>query len=205
MLAQVLEGDTAKLVRAAQEGDPEAARALMAGVQERVLHIVRRRMGTPLRGRVQSADVAHSALGDAIAGLDQFEYRGEGALIAWLSSVVENKLRREARALGRDPAPLSSPGMELESPRSEAGPATEAARRDDRDLVLRAMSKLSSRHRRLIELRDLEGLPWSEVVEHAEEASLKAAQGAHARARVLLASLLTSPGATQDDSLHGER
>ena len=52
------------------------------------------------------------------------------------------------------------------------------------------MAQLPERERRLIELRDLQGLAWSEVTRQADEPSLKAAQGCYARARVRLSSAL---------------
>jgi len=185
---------TEELVARAQAGDAEAREALFAKVEASVLELVRRRLGRRLRMRVESVDVAQSALGDAARGIDRFEDRGEGAFRRWLGRIVENKLRHAARRMqhgDRDPArvqpiqPAETDSPGFEPPADVSGLVTRLVRDEERRHLRGAIAALPEREARLIRLR-LRGLSWEEVVEQADEASVKAAQGCYARAMARL-------------------
>lgn len=84
------------LLKSAQDGDRGAYEAFMARYFERVLRIVRARIGPKLRTRQDSMDIAQDAMIRVIQGLDQFEPQSEGALIHWISKLVENQIRDAA-------------------------------------------------------------------------------------------------------------
>ena len=192
--------ETQDLVVRAQRGDVAAREALFERSVAPVLAVVRRRMGRRLRLRMESVDVAQSALGDALRDLDQFEGRSDRALMRWLARIVENKLKKAARAqdygdrdAGRvrpiEPANSEGPGCEP----SAAGPgaATVALQGEQRDRLRAALARLPERERRLVELRDFEALAWEQVARQADEPTVKAAQHCYARARARLASMLS--------------
>jgi len=81
------------LLHLAQKGQSEAYEELMGRYFERVLRIVRARMGPGLRARHDSMDIAQNAMLRVINSLKDFEPRSEGALIHWMSRLVENEIR----------------------------------------------------------------------------------------------------------------
>jgi DNA-directed RNA polymerase specialized sigma24 family protein len=62
---------------------------LFERVYERVLAIVRGRLGTGLRRFHESGDVVQEALLQAVRSLGQVQIADEAALLSWLASVVE--------------------------------------------------------------------------------------------------------------------
>ena len=191
--------ETQDLVVRAQRGEDAAREELFERALDPVLAVVRRRMGRRLRLRMESADVAQSAVGDALRDLHQFEGQGDQALMRWLARIVENTLKQRARALGygdRDPGrvrpiePAHTEGPGCEPSGHDPGARTVLVHGEERERLRAALGRLPERERRLIELRDLEDLGWDEVVAQAGESTLKAAQNCYARARARLASML---------------
>jgi len=191
------------ILRRAKAGDPEALDELFSRHEKQVLGIVRKRLGTRLREDMESVDVVQSVLGDAMRGLHRFEPRGsnsEAALIAWLASIIENKLRNKSRkkvnegprasldAGGLDSSEGSS-GSRIE-PRDELPPPVEVMERAERiGQVREAVEQLPESWREVILLRDFQQLRWKEVAQVLESTE-KAVQNMHARARIRLASIL---------------
>lgn len=191
--------ETQDLVVRAQRGEEAARDALFERALDPVLAVVRRRMGRRLRLRMESADVAQSAVGDALRDLHQFEGRGDQALMRWLARIVENKLKKNARAQDygdRDPGqvrpiePAHSEGPGCEPSGHGPGAPTGVIHDEERDRLRTALARLPERERRLIELRDLRDLSWEQVAREADEPTLKAAQHCYARGRARLASML---------------
>ena len=87
----------ADLIRRAQAGDEEAARTLF----ERHVADLRRRVhrGLPslARGKLAESDVIQEAYLTAFVRLADFEDRGEGSFGRWLTKILDNKIRHEAR------------------------------------------------------------------------------------------------------------
>lgn len=95
------------LLRSAKEGDPKAYETFMTRYFERVHRIVRARMGPKLRARQDSMDIAQDAMIRVIQGIDKFEPHSEGALIQWISKLVENQIRDAADYQGAQKRRLS--------------------------------------------------------------------------------------------------
>ncbi|MHC4242646.1 MAG: RNA polymerase sigma factor, partial [Planctomycetota bacterium] len=81
---------TQQLVALAQGGDNSALDRLCKVYSERVQRIVRFRMGTELRGKLESMDLVQDAFVAAVKDLDNFEYRDEGDFLRWMSKIAEN-------------------------------------------------------------------------------------------------------------------
>jgi RNA polymerase sigma factor (sigma-70 family) len=99
------------LLRAAQAGDRASFDELLRRSQPRLLRLVRARMGSVLRGIEDSADLAQSAMVEAVRALPRFQYTGPGSFLRWLSTIVESKIRHHVRDLQRqrrDPARLAA-------------------------------------------------------------------------------------------------
>ena len=87
---------TIDLVREAQNGHGEARDELFQRYSDRVLGIVRARIGPKLRRNVESGDIAQEALIEALTSLDRFETRGESSLIRWLGQKIFGVAAHEA-------------------------------------------------------------------------------------------------------------
>ncbi|MEM7235185.1 MAG: sigma factor, partial [Planctomycetota bacterium] len=83
---------TLELVQDAQAGNREALNRLLDRYSNRVRTIIRLRLGSKLRERVDSVDILQETLIEAIQGFDRFEMRDEGSLINWLSKLAERKI-----------------------------------------------------------------------------------------------------------------
>jgi RNA polymerase sigma-70 factor (ECF subfamily) len=90
---------TQELVALAQGGDNSALDQLCKVYSERVQRMVRFRMGTELRGRLESMDLVQDAFVAALKGLDRFEYRDEGDFLRWMSKIAENRIRDNLKRL----------------------------------------------------------------------------------------------------------
>lgn len=88
--------DSLDLLSSAKKGDQGAYEAFMARYFDKVLRIVRIRLGQRLRGRQDSMDIAQDAMIRVIQGIQGFEPRSEGALVQWISKLVENQIRDAA-------------------------------------------------------------------------------------------------------------
>ncbi len=86
--------ESIELVRRAQGGELEALDRLFERYYQRVHAIVRIRLGDELRRNLESGDVLHEALIEAIRSFHQFDARDEASLIHWLAKIVENCSRK---------------------------------------------------------------------------------------------------------------
>lgn len=84
---------TQYLVDLARHGDISALEQLCAVYGERILRIVRLRMGRELRSKLESMDVVQETLISVVKDLDKFTYKNEGDFLRWTSKIVENRIR----------------------------------------------------------------------------------------------------------------
>lgn len=150
-------------MQAAKDGSSTAMESLFARYLPQVHGIVAARMGRRLRAFVELEDMVQESMRLAIAGLDRFEHRTEGAFRHWLAKCVENAIRKEARlrvASKRGPgrvqrvADLTATRL-AESLFPDGGPGVSKAARDreEEDRIEAAMLGLSPRYREVIALR----------------------------------------------------
>lgn len=193
---------TVELVTRAKGGDSSAFDALIERYHGRVHQIVRARMGGELRRETESLDMVQEAMIDVCQGFDRFEQRSEAGFIHWLATVVENKLRQQARfhrAGKRETSrriPLEAPDGDSERPAIDPADSTDSPSQAvaGAELVQRlqaAVERLPETQRRAIELRS-SGSEWGDVAEQLELPSADAARMLHARAKVALLRALKS-------------
>jgi RNA polymerase sigma-70 factor, ECF subfamily len=162
----------AELATLAAGGDGEAFRAIMQRFNPRLFRIAR----GVLRDDADAEDALQEAYVSAYKALPGF--RGESALLTWLTAITLNEARMRLRrrrphvgieALETEPAPL---GRILAFPLSQpaADPEGEAARSQARRLLERAVDSLPEGFRIVFVLRELEGCS---VEETAEQLDLK--------------------------------
>ena len=120
--------------------------------------------------RAEAEDLAQESLLKAIRGLDSFE--GRSSLGSWLYRITVNawKNRLRARSARKTQRFLSADGeavlSEPESaPSPEPTPEAEALAAERRLCLDRALEGLSPDERRVLELRELDGLSYGEIAE----------------------------------------
>lgn len=125
------------------------------------LEIVRRKLGTQLRRRLDSQDVVQDAflvaLGLYESNRDQLR-KPNGAFRNWLAAIIENRIRKLAdhhlgaqrRSLERE-VDLGDHVDQLRDPDART-PSKLTAATEQREAIANALSKLPPRHREVIEL-----------------------------------------------------
>lgn len=162
------------LLVSAQGGDRDALNALMTRYFDRVLKIVRIRMGPKLRGRHDSMDIAQDAMIRVIRSLDKFKPQSDGALIQWMSKLVENEIRdrvdylgAKKRRLSKEVPILPSTGSKLglESRLKDSGqksPSQEVAINEELLQLEEVMDELGQ-GKEIILMREYAGLTFREI------------------------------------------
>ena len=180
-----------ELIVRIQRGDREAGEVLCRRYGPRVVKLVHRLARRRPRGKVDTEDLVQSSLREVFQHLDRFEYRDEASFVAWISRIVEDKIRSSARYwASKRRARAREDGRNVDGLVGRGPtPSQEARRREETDLLYGAIDKLRARQRRIVVNRMILGLPW-EVVASAEGTTVAAAQMALSRAKKTLAGIL---------------
>lgn len=149
-------------VEAALDGDNKAFGRLVERYQKKVYGLA---FGI-LRNREDAWDVAQDAFVKAYKNLSTFE--GNAAFYTWLYRITYNLsldlLRSRGRRQTEELTEQTQEAAGEEGPRPEH-PSETAERRELADVVKRAMTKLTEKHRAIIVLREIEGLSYEEMAE----------------------------------------
>ena len=94
---------TVSLLARARSGDGGALEELLARCLPPLRRWARGRLPTVARGALDTQDVIQDSVINALAHLDHFEPRHEGALQAYLRQSVMNRICDEVRRIGRRP------------------------------------------------------------------------------------------------------
>jgi RNA polymerase sigma-70 factor (ECF subfamily) len=179
------------LLRRARAGDAAAVEHLVRRHELAILELVRGRMGATLRARASSRDLLQEALLGVAQALPREGFADEQHVLAFASVIVQRRLidlLRRRRESTLDGLATTAGGVALASP--TPGPATEAERHEEAQRLRRAVASLPEAERTIIELRDLEGLPFEEIAPLMERPTVKAVRLLHWRATRRLAVLL---------------
>jgi RNA polymerase sigma-70 factor (ECF subfamily) len=191
---------TIDLLRRAQSGSAEALNRLFTRYYERVRRIVRLRLGTRLRQRVESSDILQETFIAAVDGFDRFEMRDEASFINWLARIAERQVLAAADHHGaqkRNPAREVS--IHRDEEQSDIGidpvasgllPPEELMRDEQTAMVEACIDLLPEAYRELIILRNYAGASWEVVAEQTGRPSAAAARMMHAKAIVELGKTL---------------
>ena len=79
---------TQVLVDRIHDGNKEALNQLCERYMPRILYAVRARLGMRLRRKVQSMDVLQDAMVDIVKGIDNFEFRSDGAFLHYVNRII---------------------------------------------------------------------------------------------------------------------
>lgn len=193
--------NTVNLVIQAQKGDKAALNNLFERYYERILFVVRLRLGYQLRQHLESGDILQEALKRGLMGFSEFRMTQEGAFMHWLSKLVENSIRDKADYFAAkkrsvlDQVPLEDQGtgeslaLGERLPGPDLTPSTLLVQGEEMKRLERALAELKVEHREIILQRDLEGLPFHDIGANLGK-SEDAARMEYRRAKALLVKRL---------------
>lgn len=176
-----------ELIRLAQSGDDDALSRLL----ERHLPALRRwahgRLPQFARDLADTHDLVQDAMKRTVMNFDRFEYRGEGALRAYLHQAVINQVYDHVRRAGR--RPLQG---ELDEGLADQGQSPLAAAIDSqtRARFEAALAQLSPEDQQAVRARLEMGSSYEEIATLVGKPSADAARMAVARAVKRLATLM---------------
>lgn len=188
-----------ELLARAQRGDRDALGVLLAQLQPELEVYVRLNGAGRFRSRESVDDVTQSVFAECIAELGRFEDRGPGSLRAWLRRIALCKLTDKLRyhsAAARDLArerPLPDRATELpplvDTLHQLPSPSQAAIRREEAELLERAMAQLSDEHRQVVTMARILGMSHAEIGEVLQK-SEPACRVTLRRAMVRLSALM---------------
>ena len=153
-----------QLVSAARDGDMDAFEALVHLYEKRVFALTLRMCGNP----EDAAEAAQEAFLAAWQGLPGF--RGEASFSTWLYRLTSNvcidflRSRRRHPTVSLTAADEDDEQPQFDIPADEAsGPEQQLARSELRRAVVRGLDQLPDDARRILILRELDGLSYAEI------------------------------------------
>jgi RNA polymerase sigma-70 factor (ECF subfamily) len=183
-------GDSLELLARIRAGDRQAFDDLYLRFRDRLLLTIRLRLSPALRAKLQSEDVLHSVVREALESPPSLAPDGDGALLRWLRTCALNKIRGKAdhfAAAKRAGTETLSDSLLARLPDRGAGLRYVDDERFER--LERTLASLPDEMREVIVMRDLEGWSNLEVARQlgrSEDATSKL----HARAIARLAQRL---------------
>ncbi|MFC1522067.1 RNA polymerase sigma factor [Elusimicrobiota bacterium] len=152
---------TFELIKSAQNGNSSALNDLFKRYSNKVLCITRLKLGKGLRFKMEeSLDIVQDTFIRAIKDFNRFDIDNEGALINWLSVLIDNSIRDKSDYYKADKRkPEQNPTI---IPFDQT-PSIELFKNEDVKALENAISKLSRSHKEVILLRDLEKLEFKEI------------------------------------------
>lgn len=167
------------LLALAREGDPRRREELFQACREYLNQLARGQLEPWMQGKVDASDIVQQTLLEAYRDFRNFQGDSAGEWAAWLRCILERNaadfirhyrgtakrnVRREIAM--SHPADDSSVRAPAEPPAHDATPSQQFMNRDQELRVAQALTRLSPDHRRVIELRNLQRLPFDEVAQH---------------------------------------
>lgn len=178
-----------ELIRRAQAGDADALGTLL----ERYLPGLRRwahgRLPSFARDMADTHDLVQDAMKRTFLNFNRFEYRGEGALRAYLHQAVVNLVYDHMRRAGRRP-PHADLDERISAP--ERSPLDRVISNETYERFEAALAQLSPEDQKAVRARLEHGCSYVEVAAIAGKPSADAARVAVARAVKRIAAIMAA-------------
>ena len=183
-----LEG-TRVLLERVRNGDDQALDRLFERYLPRLQRWARGRLPSWARDLADTHDLLQDTLLRTFKKIEGFEYRGEGALQAYLRQALMNRVREEIRRRSRRPesAPLDEDQID-----TAASPLERAIGRQDVANYERALARLKEGDRELLVGRLELGLTYEELAQLQQRSSTDATRKATERALARLIEEMSS-------------
>jgi RNA polymerase sigma-70 factor (ECF subfamily) len=186
-------------IEAARQGNQNALGHLLEWCRPYLLQIANDQVSPDLQARCAPSDLVQDACLQAQVGFGGFHGTREAELLAWLRTILLNRLRnvvRHAQAAGRArevafPSPDSSPTPPFLAD-SRLTPSKQIMARESDEALHRALVQLPPDYRQGLHLRQWEELSFEEIGQRLNR-SAEAARKLWARAVEALSALLESP------------
>ena len=146
-----------------QNGDHGAWDELYLRYRDRLLFSIRCRLGPELRGRLQSEDVLHSVVREALTDLQRFEPQDDRALGRYLHVCVLNKIRKKGNFYSAQRRAGDVPLSDTLMQRLPEGGPERYLDHDRYEALERAIEKLPEAMREVVMLRSVHGLSNQEA------------------------------------------
>ncbi|AUY50846.1 RNA polymerase sigma factor [Streptomyces sp. CB01881] len=169
-----------QLVVAAQRGDVDSIAALVSGAHPNVQRFARSLCATP----EDAEDAAQEALIILYRKIGML--RASGALASWMFRIVRNECLRRARTAMRDHPPLQDTAV--------ASAEEEALQRLDAGRVAAAIAALPVDQRRVLIMRDVQGLSGRTVADALGLTTAAMKSRLHRARAALQLALRSAPG-----------
>lgn len=180
------------LLARAKKGEIAAFESLMTAYENRIYSLALRSTGS----EQDAADITQEVFLRAWKNLDSF--RGDSSLSTWLYRVTSNLCVDFARKKAAEGMPTSiddeeSPAADLADSSRMAQPEVAAENSELREELQFALAQLSEEHRRVVLLRDVAGMTYTDIARTLglEEGTVKSRL---ARARASLRKILLERG-----------
>lgn len=167
MIPARAEASDVELVREAKSGDLEAFDALVIRYQERIYGLVHRAVGDGEDARELTQETFVKAFRNLL------RFREEAAFSTWIYRIAINLAtskkrtyvkRRKLGGVSLDASVRTRSGEVHVEPEDSTQEPTEVYRRKEiQERIHRAIGELDEAHRKMVVLRDLEGLSYEEI------------------------------------------
>jgi RNA polymerase sigma-70 factor (ECF subfamily) len=179
------------LLARAQAGDRAALDSLIARYLPRLQRWATGRLPRWARDVADTQDLVQETLFHAFAKIDTFEWRGEGALFAYLRQAILNRIREELRRAKRRPLRNDFDPAARDEGRS---PLEDAIGREALERYERALATLRAEEREAVVARIELGYTNREIADLLGKPTPNAARMAVERAIVRLATAMGASG-----------
>jgi RNA polymerase sigma-70 factor (ECF subfamily) len=157
------------LLRRAREGSNEALGALLDSCAQRLLALIRLRLGPRLRAEIESRDVLQSTVVKALMHFERFEGRERDTLMAWMARIAEHEIRdladfhaRQRRDAARRVS-LEADSAALKIAADVRSATSRIALGEGLERLERALERLTPEQREVIVMRRIEELDFRAI------------------------------------------
>lgn len=174
----------------ARHGDGEALRALLEAYNDPLLVRVRTMMGPRARRHAETGDFVQDTFLVALKSLHSVQLASSRAFLGWLTTIARHRIIDSVRKKYEDSFTQFATTLLGQHER----PSQHAILHEELDRLALALESLDADRRRVIEMRNFEGLPFAAIARQLDR-SENAVQLLHARAVSELGRILDNRGA----------